>query len=295
MVPRMPELIVTGRELLADWIEVTLLARGGHLGLGTIHDIANAELGVTDAQVGLACQVLSRRAQLLGLSYPFDVNDVAVRTRPEARSLPYSLLLLLSPGSPARQLLTRQPTPEMAVVFERLVVDAVRTLLGPSSQAVRFGWPSDEGRPPEFNLAIEWLAERMGISAGRAYRPPRRKDGGVDVVAWRPFLDRKSGFPVMLVQCTLQVELVSKSMDIDVRNWAGWLTLDADPVTVLAVPGTITGVETWNEIAVRSLILDRLRLAGLLEGRSLSNLDGAEHMVGEQLGQLSDLLLGVEW
>jgi hypothetical protein len=153
----------------------------------------------------------------------------------------------------------------MATTFERITCLALQRLLGPGSKAIRFGWPSDVGRPAEFPAAVRWLCDLMGIPAGSAYRPPRRKDGGVDVVAWRPFPDQRSGFPVMLIQCTLQQELLSKATDVDTRIWAGWLTLDADPTTVLAVPGTIPPNETWNELAACNLILERLRLAGLID------------------------------
>lgn len=290
----MAELEATDREAIADWIEVTMLARGGALGFDALHGFAADELHVNEAQVGLALKVLSRRSQLLGSSYPFQVHDVAVSARPDARSCPYSLLVLLSPGSPARQLLHRQPTDEMVLVFERLVAKAMRSLFGGPAKAVRFGWPSEEGRPAEFHLAIEWLAGKMGIAPGRSYRPPRRKDGGVDVVAWRPFPDGKSGFPVVLVQCTLQQDLVPKSADIDVRNWAGWLTLDADPTTALAIPGTIANTETWNEIAVRCLILDRVRLTSLLPDTPLSDIEGAEALVADQFSELCELLMGAE-
>jgi hypothetical protein len=105
----------------------------------------------------------------------------------------------------------------------------------------------------------------MEIRACTSFRPPLRKDGGVDVIAWRPFPDKRTSFPVWLVQCTVQREVVSKSRDIDVRNWSNWLAFDVDPSTVLAVPGLISRTEVWNEIALRTLVLDRIRIVGLLE------------------------------
>ena len=100
----------------------------------------------------------------------------------------------------------------------------------------------------------------MGINVGRAYRPPRRKDGGVDVVAWRSFKDRRRGFPIYLVQCTLQKDFVAKSRDIDLRLWAGWLELDRDPITILAIPKAVAPGESWNEVTANAIIFDRLRM-----------------------------------
>jgi hypothetical protein len=222
------------------------------------------------------------------------VGDVAVQLKADSTICVYTLLLMLSPGSPARQLVARFPDSDMASLFERVVVDAMKQLLGAGSTALRFGWPSDEGRPQDFYSAIEWLAAKMGIPEGNAFRPPRRKDGGVDVVAWRPFPDGRSGFPVALVQCTLQREVVSKSRDIDVRNWAGWLTLDVDPTTVLAVPGTIARREDWYEIALRALILDRIRIAGLASDEKLQHTPGASPYLESVMGRLRTLLAAAQ-
>jgi hypothetical protein len=180
------------------------------------------------------------------------------------------------------------------IAFERLGAKAMEGLLGEPASAVRFGWPSDEGRPPEFNLAIKWLAERMGIAPGAGYRPPRRKDGGVDVVAWRPFPDRRSGFPVFLVQCTLQERIQDKALDIDTRIWSSWLTLDSEPSTVLAVPGTISSPEVWNEIALRCLVLDRIRLCGLLATVEVDSVAGCSEVVSRSIEALAEELEGAQ-
>jgi hypothetical protein len=104
----------------------------------------------------------------------------------------------------------------------------------------------------------------MGTRLGRAYRPPRRKDGGVDVVGWRQFPDRKPGFPIILVQCTLERDFVHKSRDIDRRIWAGWLAFDVDPLTALAIPHIVAREEDWREMAANVIVLDRIRLTSLL-------------------------------
>lgn len=288
----MPDLEVSDREQYADWLESTLLARGAHLGLDAVAGHGLTDCGIAEAEVALALKTMVNRERWMGDAYPFRVSDVAVQIRPGARSSIYSLLLLLSPGSPARQLLARTPSAEMAVLFEKIVVAAMKELLGAGASALRFGWPSEDGRPQDFYSAIEWLANRMGIPGGKAFRPPLRKDGGVDVVAWRSFPDGRSGFPVALVQCTLQREIVSKSKDIDVRNWAGWLTLDVDPTTVLAVPGTIARKEDWTEIALRALILDRIRLAVLTPQIELSLFPGGAEFVEQMLTNLSSHLDG---
>jgi hypothetical protein len=112
----------------------------------------------------------------------------------------------------------------------------------------------------------------MNVRIGTAYRPPYNKDGGVDVVAWRPFPDGRSGFPVVLVQCTLERDYGHKAGDVDRRVWAGWLALDVDPTTALAVPDVVASGEEWNQLAARTVILDRVRLSALIDDRVTTEL-----------------------
>lgn len=258
----MGELVPAGRSAsqVADWLEIVALRRGSAVGSDALHDMGRA-VGLGDADISLGMSAMSRRAAQLGNRYPFRIMN-GVAARPDAASAAWTALLLLSPGTPAR---ARTPLAQAAIHLEQITACALQGLFGPETKTLRFGWPSEEGRPPEFPAAIRWLAERMGAEVGSAYRPPFRRDGGVDVVAWRPFADGRSGFPVILVQCTLEQEYVHKAADIDLRVWAGWLRLDIDPMTALAIPTVVPHGEAWNALAARTVVLDRLRLVGLLE------------------------------
>lgn len=287
------DLAVSGREGIADWVEATLLVRdGAQLGMDALQSLALEEIGAAGPQVQLGLAVMSKRSSALNELYPFEVVDWAVRSRPGALSAPYSALTLLTPSSPARQLVHRSPTPEMAVLFERLVERAVIALWGHAGRAVRFAWPGDTGRPPEFPQAVEWLARLMGLSAGRGYRPPRRKDGGVDVIGWRPFSDGRSGFPILLVQCTLQGEILSKARDVDARLWSTWLVMDGEPQTALAVPQTITEGTLWDELAISGMVLERMRLTSLIG--SGDPVDGLGAWVSSEVAVLRTYLKGGE-
>ena len=68
----------------------------------------------------------------------------------------------------------------------------------------------------------------------------------------------------MLTQVSIEKDYVHKARDIDIRVWSGWLSLDHDPATALAIPEVVaTGVD-WDSLAARTVILDRLRLTSLL-------------------------------
>ena len=189
-----------GRDLIADWIETALLVRGARpIGLDALHGFFERHQGLEPQRVNIGIREMDRRSRLLGPRYPFKIHgEFAVQATVAAPSSTYSTIALMAPGGPVREFVSASPDETMAVIFENATADALTRLWGDEGKALRFGWPSDIGRPPEFDLAIRWLADKIGVEVGRGYRQPRRKDGGVDVVAWRPFGDGRSGFPVLL-------------------------------------------------------------------------------------------------
>lgn len=244
---------------VADWIERTALSQGTSALSQTALRSAGSGAGYGETDLALGMTTVSRRASLLGDGYPFRAG-VGVAAREEAAAYPWTALLLMSADSPIRAALDIDTA---AANLERITTAAVAGIYGPETESIRFAWPSDDGRPQEFRAAIRWLATRMGVQPGDAYRPPYAKDGGVDVVAWRPFPDRRSGFPVMLVQCTVERSYAHKARDIDLPIWSGYLRLDVPPATALAIPEVVPSGEDWNALAARTVILDRTRLVAL--------------------------------
>jgi hypothetical protein len=261
----MTDQLLVGREAndVADWIELAALVRASALGGDALASLG-AAAGLGDADLGVGMRTVKRRAELLGGEYPFRVAGGGIAAVSGAPTTAWTALLLATPSLRPR---TTVRILDAATHLEQVTAAAMEDYFGQSTEVVRFAWPSDEGRPSEFPDAIRWLAGRMGAPLGQGYRPPYRKDGGVDVVAWRPFPDRRSGFPVILTQCTLEQDYEHKAADVDLRVWAGWLRLDVDPVTALAIPGVVAPGEAWNRLAARTVVLDRLRLVGLLAGR----------------------------
>jgi hypothetical protein len=280
-------------ELVADWIETVLFVSGAAtVGLDKLFSLAEQELGFERATVAMALRVMSVRERTLGALYPFEVvENIAVCRRKPCRSEgSYASLLCLTPSSPARQLVPGLSTSEMGYKLEELAESALVNLWGTGGRALRFGFPSVHGRPEKFDQAITWLAAQIGVEPGTGYRPPRRKDGGVDVVAWRQFMDGRPGFPIALAQCTVQAETFTKTTDIDIRLWATWLAMDADPTSLLVIPGTIRreGPE-WGQLTSVVTVIERLRLVELL-GRS-EGTEQASAWTDEVLGRLGGLVV----
>ncbi len=217
-------------------------------------------------RIDYAHRLLLLRQKVLGDSYPFVITATAVGRRTRVREANcYIDLLAMSPGTLMRRAMSQPDLVECAACFERVCVVALEKLLGAGARALRFAWPSDCGRPAEFPSAVAWLAGEMGLRLGSGFRPPRRKDGGVDVIAWKSFSDGRTAFPVYLGQCTVQRDILSKCADIDIDNWSRWLELLRDPVTALMTPAVIDGSgELWIELAQRNVVLDRVRITQLV-------------------------------
>jgi hypothetical protein len=269
-----------------------------HISLAKLGELADETVDTSLSQVALALTAMARRSSRIGIHYPFEVTDGHIKVAEDALEYPYTSLLVMTGTSPAGQYIepTTQEFQNMAITFEQVTEEAVRSLLGPGSKALRFGHPSDIGRPSDFQEAIVWLAKRMGADLGEDYKPPRFNDCGVDVVGWRPFPDGKPGMPVVLVQCTLQRDYTGKAGDVDLRQWAGWLDLRTPATAVLAIPGHVAVGEKWNEISRRSMILDRTRLAGLV-GKLRSSEIHLELLATarDRIEQLAPLMEAVNW
>jgi len=247
--------------VLADQIELLVCAfPDENFNRRRIDEIADKHWGADTVQVSYAFDVLDSRFQVLGDKYPFRVTRSFIVKNGES-SMYEALLSITRPNFfyPSDDVGGADTTKS----FETLVEFCLSDFYGEDTRTVNFGWPSQIGRPKEFSPAIAWLAVRIGIPVGNAYRQPRRKDGGVDVVVWRTFSDGRPGVPLMLVQATVQADIAAKARDVDRRLWSGWLATDVEPLVALAVPGSLNNTEVWNEISRNSLLLDRIRLTSM--------------------------------
>ena len=188
------------------------------------------------------------------------MDDTFIVTKKSVDDSVYIQLLFLTPGGGVSTAGAIWNLEKASKLFEDIVENALKSFFGQNTKTVNFGFPSRSGRPPEFPAAVEWLSQKTNIRLGNAYRPPRKKDGGVDLFVWKSFSDNKPGIPIMLVQCTTKDDFINKIGDIDIKLWSSWLSSDIEPLVALAVPGVVNKEEIWSELTTRGILLDRLRL-----------------------------------
>jgi len=218
---------------------------------------------ITGTEFALGVNTMAKRSKTLGMAYPFEISAAAIKSSTTSLNSTYAALLLMTSGT-THLPMPKEQRPKLTVCLECVVEECLRHLYGPQTRALRFGHPSEHGRPQGFPESVLWLGQQLGVNvAGSLYRDPRRQDGGLDVVVWRPFPDGLEGFPILLVQATVEPKFTHKANDINARLWGLLLGLDADPPTALAIPGTVSNRNLWEEVSTRSVLLDRIRLAGL--------------------------------
>ena len=249
---------------LADWAEAQIFVeKRRSLSRSSLRERLRGNLfndgEDLDVQLDLLMAEVDRRKDAAQALYPFVCTDRGSVSRIEmVDETPYEFLLWLS-ISPAYR--AQERFGEIDQFFDDLVKQGLIAYLGPNAKGVCFGFPSRDGRPRGFKEAVSWLASLLGLRTGLMPRRSKVKDGGVDVVVWKPFRDQRSGFIVILCQCTVQKDWTGKAKDIVVGKWRGWIDFGHDPVTAIAVPFAIPPTfERWDELRrTVHIVLDRMR------------------------------------
>jgi hypothetical protein len=207
---------------VAEWLELTALTRHNFssseadirsLMLGAPDDIAAFDdVDELDEEAEESIQEVfdefDRRSEWSGQGYPFAVQqpgNVLQVKHPELRDrhLAYVFSLLIS----YYKTLTpeaREKVPgagQLEDLFQICGTIAAAGLVGGSS--VSFGFPRLDGQPFYDKL---WEVNGL-IGEGQAHRiwtlgaSPNPADAGIDIIAWRPCLDRQPGQIYLLGQC----------------------------------------------------------------------------------------------
>jgi hypothetical protein len=260
---------------LVDWIEGTILLED-LVQLGRPEILRRFGVDQPDsAELDQAMEEIRRRRAVARSAYPLSVEeDGTVGVDPEVDSRVYSFLWLLSAvPAPYRQL-TEFTT--VAPSFDLLAREALKSYLGPGSEAVRFGVPVTDGRSTDLAKALTALAAQMGLTivSVESVRPSDQ-DGGVDVVGWKPLASGGKIFPCHLMQCTVGANFKRKASDIVPEMWMQFINFGTSPTVGLAVPFALSlTADELRDINWRaSLFLDRLALCEHIDAAALTSFE----------------------
>lgn len=105
-------------------------------------------------------------------------------------------------------------------------------------QVERVGWSRKTTNT--LGSKVDALAAAVGepsIAGGvKRWSAPQAKDGGLDLVAWQPFPDRRGGRPLVLVQCASGDDWRDKVHTPQIPMWIKLVDFSAEPRRGLSMP-----------------------------------------------------------
>ena len=259
----MPIELPTDRDAfhIANYLELCCLFSGDpRLSLAEIRDQFMSGDQPSEEIFDDAMLEIADRSVRLGPHYPFSRDGDSILIRECPGKFVYGALLLLSlDGSRLRRDSDYQWSDP---IFDALVRETVRAALGQGSEAVCFGFPPRGARPSTFDAAVEWVSQLIGVGLRSLEADPDEGDGGVDVIGWNRFPDHEVGFPLILVQNTVQKSFVQKPRDVVPDNWREWLRIKATPMVGFAVPFAMPPNDRWWEKSASNVtyMWDRRRI-----------------------------------
>lgn len=321
------------RSKLADWVELLSLAssrnmaaRADVLGLFDLlgeddehqleYDTASGEALegeiLEDGRASLVDSVLDElqyRSDVLGDYYPFDISfrgqqwriarkQPALAPLDQAAQACYVFCLLTS-GIRDRSIRgVNLPPLEQAMAnhFQAIAAESAADVIG--GESVSFGWPRPEGTGFQPALADMSRKLRLGkpLDAVPLWSNGHEKDAGIDVIAWRDFVDRRPGKMVLLGQVASGHNWVDKTVHNDTPRFLSWFSerpmQHFIPAIFIPFPQhhscqgkqdedfqAVAAAQAWLREQEFGLVVDRLRIVGSAARRIL----GEHHDEGHQL------------
>lgn len=249
-------------ELIVDWMELSCIVSGdSHINFSELSRTWDANKVSEDLNpmgdeadfeewMIPVYEVIQRRAESLQQSYPFDLvrGDSALRFKGAegVGAHAYLLCLYLATVNVSEVFDTpAQPHVRARDLFQAVSGWAAAGAVGGICYSI--GWPRPEKN--NYRAALELVFNTM-MNDGDALAMSRlpqgasgyEKDGGIDVIAWRPRPDRAAGKIVMVGQVASGDNWVGKAVKAHLsRMCKTWLSkpLAVDPIPVMFIPFSI--------------------------------------------------------
>ncbi len=249
-----------------------------------------------DAFLDSVIEELAERGKSLSNSYPFEFDESGARfslrkSRSEGESI-YLFCLILS-NAKRGEILDGAWLPHVDATTRDLF-QACATLAAAGEVrgcAISFGWPRPNDNPPFLKRLKEVYAhfgEGEVVSISRQGVSPNPKDEEIDVIAWKPRLDKSAGTDYLLGQVASGDNWEAKSIKGGAiasfhHNWF-YQPPPSEPKSSIFIPHLIQVVhggkgnrrDRMNAITAKyGIVIDRLRLPELAT-KGIGIADGIE-------------------
>jgi len=255
-------------DTFCDWIELTSLFDDDDLSTSDVVDVLTEENIYADRNMALelvhsAWTEIRRRQSWIPNGSPFQIEGSRIsRTKAWREVSAYAFCLLLSVDQwYSRSKGTRsQDYTEQGELFEELTKESLFKQFR-HWEVYRTGWSATNCG--KLSILVEKIASRLGETVGetRRWTTDDAKDGGLDLLCYRPFVDRRVGIPVYLMQCASGSNWKDKLRTPSLELWTKIITWAANPRRAFATPYAFTDCDFTRHCAqVDGLLLDRYRI-----------------------------------
>jgi hypothetical protein len=265
--------------VLADWLELQAFAsKDNQVTIFSLKDLKDITQdreaediadfdSETDAIVSRVTSEIHNRMQILGASYPFRTNDagtlLSLGDPSPIGPAVYIFCLLMSHVSKSPLLENFDLTTEAKIGRNLFQICATLSAAGwCEGPAVSFGWPRLDRTG--FAAKLEQTYAAFGDGRSRAAplpaAPEHIKDGGIDIVAWRPTIDHLPGTVYLLGQVASGHKWKEKTVlkDIGLFHWA-WFDIQPTSAAVGAmfVPFCVT--DAGDDSADQDFLISKMQ------------------------------------
>ena len=249
-------------EAVADWIELGLTSGETSLSKAKVSSVIESVTGSEPEEAFLSdvWRELEERQSRYSQRFFLCEEDLVLRAPEAASRREYTACLLFSLYGASNE---HRTGPKL---FERLSAEAIKNYL--QGRVFVFGWPALQNVQTDIALRVRDVAlaarERFVEAPAERY-----KDRGVDVIAWKPFIEHsadehRSNQVVILAQCATGVNWRQKTTQLPYDSWTQYVHWACNPLRAFAVPRVIRA-DLWHDVSKEAGILfDRIRIVNLL-------------------------------
>jgi hypothetical protein len=250
----------------ADWVECSALFHEGPISKADVQDcfseINSFDSDGTPATVADIWSEIERRKRILGRCCPVSIRGNRITAENWRDYAAYSFCLLLSYSKSSREWEKKfcKDYQMQGALFERISVAALMHTFK-NWEVIPTGWSWTT--PTVIKQNIQKIIKNLGEERGKDVPSSTDKDGGVDILCYRQFPDKRGNYPVFFVQCATGRNWTDKRGENALRLWRRWIDFKAPNLLSrgFAVP-FVFGDETFRQTQIHGdcLILDRIRL-----------------------------------
>ena len=256
-------------EAFCDWLEASVLfSDDKYISFPEVVEfLVDEELCHSQTQgwdvVSNAKLQLRKRARLLGEGYPVKVSEHRLSKLSSwtfSPSYAFCLLLSLRPLYPDWFLQFGSDYTEQGELFENLTHHSLQRILA-GWQVHQTGW--SRTNPMRIEAVVKQIADLLDVPTGdsRRWMKPTAKDGGLDILCFRQFVDKRGGVPIYLVQCASGIGWEHKLTTPNLDVWCNLVQFSARPQRAFATPLSFVDEDfDMHACRVQGLLIDRYRL-----------------------------------